>query len=183
MAAKQIPKDIVDDFVARHPEFDFVSLQLGEGFLDSPVWTATADKLQTLDAVISVDSARCNIPSVRFSLSILRSSSWFPHGINGDKGIALIVDDDGWNAVPPCEKDVLVSGEAVAPELVLNLEEVGATTEADEQIGTAFAHGAEVDDTGADRAQCRNDGGLVGVGASASHGRNPSARITPAMSC
>jgi hypothetical protein len=57
MAAKQIPKDIVDEFVARHPEFDFVSLQLGEGFLDSPSWTATADKLQTLDAVISVDSA------------------------------------------------------------------------------------------------------------------------------
>ncbi len=57
MAAKQIPKDIVDEFIERHPEFEFVSLQLGEGFLDSPSWIATADKIQTLDAVISVDSA------------------------------------------------------------------------------------------------------------------------------
>ena len=57
MAAKQIPKDIIDEFVARHPELDFVSLQLGEGFIDSPKWTDTADKIQTLDYVISVDSA------------------------------------------------------------------------------------------------------------------------------
>lgn len=57
MAAKQIPKDYVDDFIARHKEVDFVSLQLGEGFLDSTNWVDTADKIQTLDAVISVDSA------------------------------------------------------------------------------------------------------------------------------
>lgn len=57
MAAKKIPKDIVDDFVKRHKEYDFVSLQLGEGFIDSKIWTDTADKIQTLDAVISVDSA------------------------------------------------------------------------------------------------------------------------------
>lgn len=57
MAAKQIPKDIVDEFVASHPEIDFVSLQLGEGFIDSLKWADTADKIQTLDYVISVDSA------------------------------------------------------------------------------------------------------------------------------
>lgn len=57
MAAKQIPKDVVDEFVTRHPEYDFVSLQVGEGFLDSFKWVETADKIQTLDAVISVDSA------------------------------------------------------------------------------------------------------------------------------
>lgn len=57
MAAKQIPKEVVDEFVASHPEYDFVSLQVGEGFLDSFKWVETADKIQTLDAVISVDSA------------------------------------------------------------------------------------------------------------------------------
>ena len=57
MASKQIPKDIVDDFIARNNSVDWVSLQLGEGFLNSPKWTDTADKIQTLDAVVSVDSA------------------------------------------------------------------------------------------------------------------------------
>jgi hypothetical protein len=57
MAAKQIPKDIVNEFIERHTEVDWVSLQLGDGFLNSPFWTETADKLQTLDAVVSVDSA------------------------------------------------------------------------------------------------------------------------------
>jgi ADP-heptose:LPS heptosyltransferase len=57
MIAKQIPKEVVDKFVLRHPEYDFVSLQIGEGFLDSFKWVDTADKIQTLDAVISVDSA------------------------------------------------------------------------------------------------------------------------------
>lgn len=57
MAAKQIPKDIVTEFIASHPEYDFVSLQLGEGFIDSKIWSDTADKIQTLDAVLSVDSA------------------------------------------------------------------------------------------------------------------------------
>lgn len=57
MTAKQIPKDIVEDFMKSHKEMDWVSLQLGDGFLNSPKWTETADKLQTLDAVVSVDSA------------------------------------------------------------------------------------------------------------------------------
>lgn len=57
MKAKQIPQDFIDDFIKRHPEFDFVSLFLGDGFITSKEWTETADKIQTLDAVISVDSA------------------------------------------------------------------------------------------------------------------------------
>lgn len=58
MAAKQIPKDVAFDVLSRYADkFDFVSLQLGEGFIDSPKWVDTADKIQTLDAVISVDSA------------------------------------------------------------------------------------------------------------------------------
>lgn len=57
MLSKQIPKDYIDEFIDRHPEFDFVSLQLGDKFLTSKSWVDTADKIQTLDAVISVDSA------------------------------------------------------------------------------------------------------------------------------
>lgn len=57
MKSKQIPIDYIEDFKKRHPEIDFVSLQLGDGYLDSPDWVKTADKLQELDAVISVDSA------------------------------------------------------------------------------------------------------------------------------
>lgn len=58
MAAKKIPKDVAFDVLSKyHKEFDFVSLQLNEGFIDSKRWVDTADKIQTLDSVISVDSA------------------------------------------------------------------------------------------------------------------------------
>jgi hypothetical protein len=54
---KQIPKELVDNFIKQHPEFDWVSLQQGDGFIESNRWSNTADQLQTLDGVISVDSA------------------------------------------------------------------------------------------------------------------------------
>jgi hypothetical protein len=54
---KQIPKELVDNFIKQHPEFDWVSLQQGDGFIESNRWSNTADQIQTLDGVISVDSA------------------------------------------------------------------------------------------------------------------------------
>jgi hypothetical protein len=57
MAAKQMPKEIMDKFIKQHPEFDWVSLQQDEGYLTSKRWVDTADIIQSLDGVISVDSA------------------------------------------------------------------------------------------------------------------------------
>ena len=54
---KQIPKELMDNFIKQHPEFDWVSLQQNDGFITSKYWSDTADKIQTLDGVISVDSA------------------------------------------------------------------------------------------------------------------------------
>ncbi len=56
MNGKKIPLEIMSRFIREHPEFDWVSLQEKEGFLTSPYWSDTADQLQTLDGVISVDS-------------------------------------------------------------------------------------------------------------------------------
>lgn len=62
MAAKQIPEDIAKSFVKRHSnDVDFVSLQIDNDFmpkyLETDKWSDTADKVQALDAVITVDSA------------------------------------------------------------------------------------------------------------------------------
>jgi hypothetical protein len=62
MDAKKIPTDVVQKFVKKHSKkYEFVSLQMEPTFLDSyltePGWTSTADKIQDLDYVISVDSA------------------------------------------------------------------------------------------------------------------------------
>jgi len=57
MAAKQMPKEIMMKFIKQHPEFDWVSLQQDEGYLTSKRWVDTADIIQQLDGVISVDSA------------------------------------------------------------------------------------------------------------------------------
>ena len=61
MKAKQMPKEIMDKFIAEHPEFDWVNLQEGGGYLTSDLWIDTADKVQALDGVISVDSAIAHI--------------------------------------------------------------------------------------------------------------------------
>ena len=57
MKAKQMPKEVMLQFIEQHPEFDWVSLQEDEGFITSKRWSDTADQIQTLDGVISVDSA------------------------------------------------------------------------------------------------------------------------------
>lgn len=62
MKAKQIPDHYIKKFVEQYKEqADFVSLQLEPSFLDNyldnKAWHKTADKVQVLDAVISVDSA------------------------------------------------------------------------------------------------------------------------------
>lgn len=58
MKAKQIPKHYVDKFKDKHKDqLDFVSLNLEDGWLTSKAWHKSADQIQTLDAVISVDSA------------------------------------------------------------------------------------------------------------------------------
>lgn len=57
MIAKQMPKEIMDKFIKQHPEFDWISLQQDEGFITSKRWADTANLIQTLDGVISVDSA------------------------------------------------------------------------------------------------------------------------------
>jgi hypothetical protein len=57
MKMKQMPKELMDNFIKQHPEFDWVSLQQGDGFITSDKWSDTADQIQTLDGVISVDSA------------------------------------------------------------------------------------------------------------------------------
>jgi len=57
MAAKQMPKETMMQFIKQHPEFDWVSLQQDEGYLTSKRWVDTADIIQSLDGVISVDSA------------------------------------------------------------------------------------------------------------------------------
>jgi hypothetical protein len=57
MKAKQMPQETMLQFIEQHPEFDWVSLQEGEGFLTSKYWSDTANQIQTLDGVISVDSA------------------------------------------------------------------------------------------------------------------------------
>jgi hypothetical protein len=61
MKAKQMPKQIMDDFIAKHPEFEWVNLQQDGGYLTSDLWVDTADKVQALDGVISVDSAIAHI--------------------------------------------------------------------------------------------------------------------------
>ena len=61
MKAKQMPKEIMLNFIKEHPEFDWVSLQQDEGYLTSDLWVDTADKVQALDGVISVDSAIAHI--------------------------------------------------------------------------------------------------------------------------
>ena len=61
MKAKQMPKEIMLNFIKEHPEFDWVSLQQDEGYLTSDLWIDTADKVQALDGVISVDSAIAHI--------------------------------------------------------------------------------------------------------------------------
>ena len=57
MKAKQMPKELMLNFIKQHPEFDWVSLQQDNGFITSKHWSDTADQIQTLDGVISVDSA------------------------------------------------------------------------------------------------------------------------------
>jgi hypothetical protein len=62
MDAKKIPTEVMQKFVKKHSKkYDFVSLQMEETFLDSyltdPGWVATANSIQDLDCVISVDSA------------------------------------------------------------------------------------------------------------------------------
>jgi hypothetical protein len=57
MQMKQMPKELMDNFIKQHPEVDWVSLQQNDGFITSDKWSDTADQIQTLDGVISVDSA------------------------------------------------------------------------------------------------------------------------------
>jgi hypothetical protein len=58
--SKIIPDSIVESYLS-NPNIDFVSLELEKSFmpsyLTSTEWTDTADKIQQLDAVISVDTA------------------------------------------------------------------------------------------------------------------------------
>ena len=61
MKAKQMPKEIMLNFIKEHPEFNWVSLQQDEGYITSDLWVDTADKVQALDGVISVDSAIAHI--------------------------------------------------------------------------------------------------------------------------
>jgi hypothetical protein len=61
MKAKQMPKEIMDKFISEHPEFEWVNLQQEGGYLTSDLWVDTADKVQALDGVISVDSAIAHI--------------------------------------------------------------------------------------------------------------------------
>ena len=61
MKAKQMPKEIMDKFITEHPEVEWVNLQQEGGYLTSDLWVDTADKVQALDAVISVDSAIAHI--------------------------------------------------------------------------------------------------------------------------
>lgn len=92
MAAKQIPESFVKKFVDKHKDTcDFVSLQMEKTFLDpylsSPAWHLTADKLQELDLVISVDSAIAHcaasvgVPTINMigdeSMACWR---WYPKG-------------------------------------------------------------------------------------------------------
>ena len=57
MDAKQMPHEIMLRFIREHTEFDWVSLQQNEGFIKSIYWDDTANQIQELDGVISVDSA------------------------------------------------------------------------------------------------------------------------------
>jgi len=89
MNGKKIPLEIMSRFIREHPEFDWVSLQEKEGFLTSPYWSDTADQLQTLDGVISVDSgiAHCagsvGVPVVNLiGKDKLACWRWYPKGEN-----------------------------------------------------------------------------------------------------
>jgi hypothetical protein len=89
MNGKKIPLEIMSRFIREHPEFDWVSLQEKEGFLTSPYWSNTADQLQTLDGVISVDSgiAHCagsvGVPVVNLiGKDKLACWRWYPKGEN-----------------------------------------------------------------------------------------------------
>jgi hypothetical protein len=60
--SKRFPLEVAKKFVDKRPDYDFVSLQLADypsfpKLLDSTDWAQTADKVQELDYVISVDSA------------------------------------------------------------------------------------------------------------------------------
>jgi hypothetical protein len=62
VASKRFPLEVVQKFVDKHTDYDFVSLQLSDyplfpKVLDSTDWSKTADKVQELDYVITVDSA------------------------------------------------------------------------------------------------------------------------------
>jgi hypothetical protein len=60
--SKRFPLEVVQKFVKTHKDYDFVSLQLSDypsfpKTLSSLDWATTADKVQELDYVITVDSA------------------------------------------------------------------------------------------------------------------------------
>jgi hypothetical protein len=89
MNGKKIPLEIMSRFIREHPEFDWVSLQEKGGLLTSPYWSDTADILQTLDGVISVDSgiAHCagsvGVPVVNLiGKDKLACWRWYPKGEN-----------------------------------------------------------------------------------------------------
>jgi len=89
MNGKKIPLEIMSRFIREHPEFDWVSLQEKGGLITSPYWSATADILQTLDGVISVDSgiAHCagsvGVPVVNLiGKDKLACWRWYPKGEN-----------------------------------------------------------------------------------------------------
>jgi hypothetical protein len=89
MNGKKIPLEIMSRFIREHPEFDWVSLQEKGGLITSPYWSDTADILQTLDGVISVDSgiAHCagsvGVPVVNLiGKDKLACWRWYPKGEN-----------------------------------------------------------------------------------------------------
>lgn len=59
--AKMMPRDIMENFIKAHPEFEWVNLQQDAGVITSDLWSDTADIVQKLDGVISVDSAIAHI--------------------------------------------------------------------------------------------------------------------------
>jgi hypothetical protein len=89
MKAKQMPQELMLNFIKQHPEFDWVSLQQDEGFITSKIWSDTADYIQTLDGVISVDSAIAHcagsvgVPVVNLiGKDKLACWRWYPKGEN-----------------------------------------------------------------------------------------------------
>lgn len=88
MKAKQIPAHFIKKFTEKYADqLDFVSLHLDGGFIDSKAWHKTADKVQTLDAVISVDSAiaHCAASVGVKTINLIGDDSmacwrWYPKG-------------------------------------------------------------------------------------------------------